>query len=175
MDDESYGGEREGSEVGPRPPVEDDLVVLCKRLNELGARYVVVGGFAIIQAGFARMTGDIDLLIDTNRENEAAVYKALEDLPDKAVLQLDAGDVSSFVVVRVADEVLVDLMRAAAGIDYNEASQNVVIENVQGVQIPFASPQLLWRMKRHTHREKDAGDLVFLRELFAKHGVTPPE
>ncbi|MGI8437989.1 MAG: hypothetical protein ACR2NX_13995 [Chthoniobacterales bacterium] len=173
MDDEIPDGET--SELISRPPLEEDLAKLCRRLNELEARYLVVGGFAISQAGFARPTGDIDLIIDTNLENEARVYKALEDLPDKAVLQLDPGDVAKYIVVRVGDEVLVDLMRSASGIDYAEASQHIVTEEVEGVPIPFASPQLLWRMKRHTHREKDAADLVFLRELFAKHGVTPPE
>ncbi len=172
MDDEIPDGET--SELTPRPPLEEDLVTLCARLNSLGARYIVVGGFAISQAGFGRPTGDIDLLIDTELENEARVYKALEDLPDQAVLQLDPGDVAKYIVVRIADEVLVDLMRSASGIEYSEASAHVVTVDVQGVPIPFASPQLLWRMKRHTHREKDAPDLVFLRELFARHGITPP-
>ncbi|MDP9292592.1 MAG: hypothetical protein M3O82_09550, partial [Verrucomicrobiota bacterium] len=67
------------------------------------------------------------------------------------------------------------LMRSASGIDYGEAARDVVTADVQGVSIPFASPRLLWRMKRHTHREKDAPDLVFLRELFARHGVAPPD
>ncbi|MDP9292317.1 MAG: hypothetical protein M3O82_08135, partial [Verrucomicrobiota bacterium] len=84
-------------------------MALCRRLNQLGARYVVVGGFAISQAGYGRPTGDIDLVIDTELANEALVYKALEILPDKAVRELDPGDVAKFVVVRVADEVLVDL------------------------------------------------------------------
>jgi hypothetical protein len=44
-----------------------------------------------------------------------------------------------------------------------------------GVPIPFASPRLLWRMKARTHREKDSGDLVFLREYFAQRGEAPPE
>jgi hypothetical protein len=43
-----------------------------------------------------------------------------------------------------------------------------------GVPIPFASPRLLWRMKMVTHREKDAGDLVFLRHWFAERGEQPP-
>jgi hypothetical protein len=29
-------------------------------------------------------------------------------------------------------------------------------------------------MKAVTHREKDAGDLVFLRQWFAEHGEQPP-
>ncbi len=174
MADEPDGSECP-EELTSRTPVEEDLVKLCRRLNELGARYVVCGGFAIIRAGYARLTNDIDLLIATDLENEARVYEALEVFSDKAVRELDPGDVGKFVVVRVADEVTVDLMRAAAGIEYAEASQHVVTREVQGVPIPFASPQLLWRMKRHTHREKDAPDLYFLRELFQKHGVTPPE
>lgn len=91
------------------------------------------------------------------------------------MLELDPGDVVKFIVVRVADEVLVDLLRSASGIDYAEAALDIVTTDVQGVPIPFASPRLLWRMKRHTHREKDAPDLVFLRELFVAHGIAPPE
>lgn len=173
MDDEIPDGET--SELTCRPPLEDDLIALCRRLNELGARYVVVGGFAISQAGYGRPTGDIDFVIDTDLKNEALVYRALEILPDKAVRQLEPGDVAKYIVVRVGDEVMVDLMRSAAGIDYAEAARDVVVEELQGVSIPFASPQLLWRMKRHTRREKDAPDLVFLRELFARHGITPPD
>ncbi len=82
---------------------------------------------------------------------------------------------AEYTVVRVADEVVIDLMRSASGTDYAEVVKDMVIREVQGVPIPFASPQLLWRMKAHTHREKDAGDLVFLLEYFAAHGETPPE
>jgi predicted nucleotidyltransferase len=158
-----------------RAPIEDDLVLLCARLNELGAKYLVVGGFAIIYGGYARTTSDIDLVVDTSPDNEARVYRALEVLPDKAVRELDPGDVEKYNVCRVADEVLVDLMRSAGGIRYAEAADNIVWREVQGVGIPFASHQLLWRMKARTHREKDAPDLLFLREYFAARGEQPPE
>jgi hypothetical protein len=46
--------------------------------------------------------------------------------------------------------------------------------DVDGVLIPFASPRLLWRMKSVTGREKDAADLIFLRQWFAARGDTPP-
>jgi hypothetical protein len=136
---------------------------------------VVVGGFAIIYGGYARSTGDIDLVLATDLANEALVYRALEVLPDKAVRELQPGEVAKYVVVRVADEVVVDLMRSASGIEYEEAAKEVVVRQVQGVAIPFASPRLLWRMKAHTYREKDAGDLVFLREYFAARGEQPPD
>ncbi|WP_133795389.1 hypothetical protein [Prosthecobacter fusiformis] len=139
---------------------------MCSKLNEASARYVIVGGFAIIYAGYGRTTGDVDLLMATDLENEASIYRVLEFLPDKAVLELEPGEVEKYTVVRVADEIIVDLMKSASGIDYEEASKDVVIRYVQGVPIPFASPRLLWRMKKNTHREKDAPDLLFLRTQY---------
>jgi uncharacterized protein len=42
---------------------------------------------------------------------------------------------------------------------------DAVTRDVGGVQVPFASPRLLWRMKTVTRRAKAAGDIVFLRPL----------
>ncbi len=52
---------------------------------------------------------------------------------------------------------------------------SVVVREVDGVPIPFASPRLLWRMKVVTHREKDTDDLLFLRQWFARRGEDPPQ
>lgn len=46
-----------------RPPTLADLLLICRSLNEQGARYLVVGGFAVNQHGFPRATVDIDLLV----------------------------------------------------------------------------------------------------------------
>lgn len=147
----------------PRLPVQDDLVRLCRELNRQGARYVVVGGFAVIQHGFLRATEDIDLLVEGSPENQAKVKKALEILPDQAVRELGDDDLRDWVVVRVADEVVVDLMQSACGIDYEGARAGIQTVEIQGVPIPFASPPLLLRMKQ-THREKDAPDREFLEQ-----------
>lgn len=164
----------ETGELISRAPEKADLVDLCRQLQSRGAEFVVVGGFAIIMSGHKRTTGDIDLLIDASLENEAKVFDALATLPDGCVRELDPGDVGRYTVVRVSDEILVDLMASASGIDYAEASKSVVIHEIDGVAIPFASPELLWRMKSRTGREKDRGDLYFLRQLFAARGQLPP-
>lgn len=177
-DDEPTQGEADvegGSELEARAPTQADLVALCARLNELGAKYLVVGGFAIMQAGYPRATGDVDLLIDVRLENEALVFKALEIFPDQIVRELKPGEVEHYGTVRVADEIVIDLMKSACGIAYEEASQDVVVREIAGIPIPFASPRLLWRMKARTHREKDAPDLLFLRQYFELRGEKPPE
>ena len=147
-----------------RPPRLTDLGALCGRLNDAGARYVVIGGMAIIQAGFVRATEDIDLLVDTSPVNIDRVRQALRSLPDKAVDEMTDGDLDQYVVVRVADEIVVDLMKAACGIEYEEASHSSTPVVIDGVSIPFASPQLLWRTKQ-TLRDKDRMDLIFLKSL----------
>ena len=156
-----------------RTPEQDDLVALCRALNECGARYLVVGGFAIIHHGYLRATEDIDLLIQGDLQNQVRVRKALESLPDKAILELGEDDIRQYTVVRVADEILVDLMIAACGIEYEEASKSIQHAEVQGVSIPFADPHLLLRMKQ-TYRHKDAEDRVFLHQKIAElEGRTP--
>ena len=152
-----------------RPPLLEDLVSLCRDLNREGARYVVLGGMAVIQAGFVRATNDVDLLIDTSPENQDRVRRALMALPDGAVRDMAPDDLDRYVVVRVADEFVVDLMKSACGIDYEEARGLVDVVEIQGVAIPFASARLLWRTKQ-TLRDKDKVDLAFLARLLESRG-----
>ena len=152
-----------------RPPTLNDLINLCRRLNDAGANYMVIGGMAIIQQGFVRATEDIDLLIDALPENQDKVRQALMGLPDGAVKEMKPNDLETYIVVRVADEIVVDLMKSACGIDFKEASKDVEWVIIQDVNIPFASAQLLWRMKQ-TVREKDSLDRLFLKKKLNAEG-----
>jgi hypothetical protein len=155
----------------PRVPTIGDLVSLCRRLNDAGARYLVIGGWAIIQHGFGRTTGDIDLLVDSSSENFANIQKAMLTLPDGAIREVQPDDLDKYVVVRVGDEFVVDLMKSACGIEYAEASSSISWMTVQGVKIPFANARLLLRLKQ-THREKDAMDRAYLTELINREQKT---
>jgi len=152
-------------EIGEsRPPTQEEIVSLCRRLNEVGAKYVVVGGLAIQQAGYSRPTLDIDLVIDVAPENEARVLRVVSELPEHAAAELKVGEVAEYTVVRVADVITVDLMKSACGLVYADLVSDAQLREIDGVAIPFASPQKLWLMKQ-TVREKDAVDRLFLRQL----------
>lgn len=73
------------------------------------------------------------------------------------------------------EEGVIDLMQSASGIDFAAAESGIVVREVAGVAIPFASPELLWRMKRTTHREKDKLDLIFLRQVIEVGGGKVPD
>jgi len=159
--------ENDDEELQSRAPEPEDLIKLCRELNNAGAKYIVIGGMAIIHAGFLRATEDIDLLIDISPENQENVRKALMTLPDQAVKDVQPDDLKHYAVVRVGDEITVDLMGKACGLSYDDAKHEIVFKEIDGVKIPLASPELLWKLKQ-TMREKDKLDLIFLKELLKK-------
>jgi hypothetical protein len=144
-----------------RAPEPGDVVRICRALNETGARYLLIGGFAVIAHGAGRFTKDIDLLIDDSPENVMRVKRALAVLSDNAAREVDENDVRAHVVVRVADEVVVDLMGRACGLDYSEAVRDAETIEREGVPIVIASPATLIKLK-NTARPQDALDRSFL-------------
>jgi len=157
-------GESEPEREVTRVPNDADLVALARELNRLGVAYVVVGGFAINRLGFVRATEDIDLLVARDRANQALVKQALEILPDRAIRELGDEDISQWIVVRVNDDITVDLMTEACGVCYEEAVAGIERELIDGVPIPFAGAELMLKMKRSS-REKDVADRSFLQQL----------
>lgn len=145
-----------------RAPELEDLVSLCKALNEENVRYILIGGFAVILHGFVRATKDIDLLVDSSPENIRRLKRAMASLPDNAAALISDDEVQKYRVVRIADEIVVDLMESACGIKYDSASSRTEVITLEGVPIPVASRELLIDMKQ-TVRPGDAVDVQFLK------------
>ena len=156
MDDERDG-------AVSRAPELEDLVALCRALNREGVRYLLIGGFAVILHGFVRTTKDIDLLVDSSDDNVAAIKRALASLPDNAAADIQNGDVRQYTVVRVADEIVVNLMASACGVTYDEAIQlDTERRDIESVTVPLAGKELLIRLK-DTVRPSDRMDVAFLK------------
>jgi hypothetical protein len=145
-----------------RAPEPDDVVRICRALNAAGARYLLIGGFAVVAHGAGRFTKDIDLLVDDAAENVARVRQGLAVLADNAAAEVADDDVQRHVVVRVVDEVVVDLMGRACGLRYSDAAADAETIERDGVAIPVASPSTLIRTK-DTPRPQDAIDRAFLQ------------
>jgi hypothetical protein len=163
MDDPADRGES-------RAPQLQDLLDLCQAFNREEVRYVLIGGFAVILHGFVRSTKDVDFLVDPSEENIRAVKRAMATLPDNAASLLEDDEVQRYQVVRVADEIVVDLLASACGVTYLEAAEGGIESfNLHGVTIPLASKELLIKMK-NTIRESDAMDVRFLRIRIEEEG-----
>jgi len=159
-------GEPESEREVTRVPTDADLVSLARELNRLGVAYVVIGGFAINRLGFVRATEDINLLEARDIANQSLVKKALEILPGRAIKELGDEDIAQWVVVRINDDITVDLMTEACGVRFDDAVEGIETEVIDGVPIPFAGAELMLRMKQSS-REKDSTDRAFLQKLIS--------
>jgi hypothetical protein len=147
-----------------RQPRPEDLTKICAALNREGARYVLIGGFAVIARGLERPTKDIHLLIDPSAENVERIKRALAVLSDNAVQEVESDEIERYDVIRVADEVVVDLMAKACGVTWADAERDSEVLELDGVEIPIAGIQTLIRTKQ-TVRPHDAADIEFLERL----------
>jgi hypothetical protein len=147
-----------------RPPTIDDIRRICRALDEAGARYVLIGGFAVILHGGSRTTKDIDLLVDPEPANVERLKRALSVLEDDAAREIELGDLQRYTVVRVADEVLVDLLAAACGVTWSEARISALRMDLDGTPVIVADVATLIRTKM-TIRPSDAADRAWLESL----------
>lgn len=102
----------------PQAPSGDLTLELLRRFHQEGVEYILVGGQTVRLNGFVRATEDVDVLIRPGRVNGERVIRALRFLASSA--ELDPawfepsadGEVEN---LRVADDLLVDLLFAANG------------------------------------------------------------
>jgi len=140
---------------------EESLLKVCRLLNEQGVHYLIAGGFAVALHQVPRFTADVDLLIEDNDENFARVIEALAGLADGAARELTPRDFRENLVVKIADEVEVDVSRRAWVVTYAEALPGALEETVDGIRIPYLGLRDLIRSKQ-TYREKDRFDIELL-------------
>lgn len=92
-------------------------------------------------------------------------------LPDNAIALIADDEIEKYQVVRIADEIVVDLLKSACGVDYARASVGgIEIKTIEGVPIPVGRKELLIETKQ-TARPSDAADVQFLRLRIAAERV----
>lgn len=148
-------------------PHSDLFLQLLRRFQEEGVQYVLVGGQAVRLNGFMRVTEDVDVLLKPSRANGEKIIRALSFLPSS--IDLDPawfeppsnGEVEN---IRVADDLLVDLLFTANGQTYDGLQQDVVELHVEGVTVKLLNINGLLKTKTD-YREKDILDKAVLTRL----------
>ena len=149
--------------------MEDALLDLLRRFQDAGVQYVLVGGQAVRLNGFLRATEDIDILLPSSIENGRRVMRALAFLPSGKDLQADWFEVSSGEPenIRIADELLIDLLFAANGQTYESLQDNASTLLIDGVAVRTLDIEGLLKTKTD-YRPKDQIDREVLQRLKAQ-------
>lgn len=155
-------------------------------LDESNVRFVVVGGVAVVLQGYARLTADIDLVIDLDESNVRRTIDALTARGLRPVLPVNALDFAdpakraewietkNLQVFSMRDErnplLTVDLF-AREPIPFEELWSRADSVTLAGRTIRVASIEDLIRMKRAAARPQDSADIVELETIARKrHG-----
>jgi hypothetical protein len=155
----------------------DPLLRLLARFREEGVEYVLVGGQAVRLNGYLRATEDIDVLVKATRANGEKIIRALNFLPSSVELEPQwfvpdpDGQVEN---IRIADELLLDLLLAANGHTYESVLQHVREIEVEGVSIRVLNIDGLLKTKTD-YREKDILDKQVLERIRKGIGDTAPD
>jgi hypothetical protein len=140
------------------------LLRVCSLLNKHRAQYLIIGARACWLHGYVRATMDVDILVPQDLENHARVIAALSELEDHAATELTPQDLAQNVVIKIADEVEVDVSTRAWKVSYADAIGTSLKATIEGVKVPYVDLQTLIKSKS-TQREQDKVDVQRLRSL----------
>jgi hypothetical protein len=157
-----------------RPATLEDLKLLLASLNEHGADYLLIGGYALAAHGYQRATIDIDLLVPATSAAGQRIKEALMVLPDQAAREIDPAWFEQGENIRVADAFVVDIMLNANGQTFDTLSQYGQIINFDGIPVRTVNLEGLLLTKQ-TMRDKDTADRIVIEralDVFRKHVPT---
>ena len=149
-----------------RPATWEDVKRLARYLEEAGAEYAIIGGYALAAHGLSRFTEDVDVLVNPAVANSRRWIVALSRLPDGAAREL-AADPDVFATgqryaIRINDEITVDVLPAAAGHDWDELKRHIVERDIDGMRVKVLDLEGLLKTKE-VPRPKDQADADAIR------------
>jgi hypothetical protein len=157
--------------------LDPELDVAVAAMVAEDARFVVIGGFAVIANRFIRATEDIDFLAPDDIDNDRRVLAALVKLGgmrfrDEAPLGEDhlLGQTHLRTKTRAG---VIDILRGGLPpLDYDTVEERAMHADYGGVRFLVAGLNSIVGFKRLADRPRDRNDLIGLAEI---HGELPIE
>ena len=139
-----------------------DLLNLFK-VNQV--KYMVIGGYAVVQYTEPRFTKDLDLWISTHPDNAEAVFNALKEFgaPLEGMTPKDFSEEGYFYQMGVPP-VRVDILMGIPGVQFDEAWERRVEVQFDDVPVTIIAKQDLIAAKRAAGRPQDLLDADSLEQ-----------
>jgi len=145
--------------------VNSDFTDLLNLFNRNHVKYLVIGGYAVIQHAEPRYTKDLDLWISTDRLNAIAVYKSLREFgaPLVDLTEADFAEEGYFYQMGVPP-MRVDILMGIPGIIFKKAWENRMEVDFDNLLVSFMSREDLITAKRASGRPQDLIDADLLSQ-----------
>ena len=139
--------------------VNSDFSDLLRIFNDNNVRYLIIGGYAVVQYAEPRYTKDLDIWISTDTANATSVYKALKEFgaPLAKLAEADFSEEGYFYQMGVPP-VRVDILMGIPGVAFEAAWEKRVEVNFDELLVSFISKEDLITAKRVSGRPQDLMD-----------------
>jgi predicted nucleotidyltransferase len=145
--------------------VNSDFSELLRIFNANHVKYLVIGGYAVVQYAEPRFTKDLDVWISTDGANAKAVYKALKEFgaPLTDLTVKDFSEEGYFFQMGVPP-VRVGVLMGIPGTNFEECWERRVEVDFDGLKVNFISKRDLITSKRASGRPQDLLDADSLEQ-----------
>ncbi len=145
--------------------VNSDFSDLLNLFNANHVKYLVIGGYAVVQYAEPRYTKDLDIWIGVDKENAAAVYKSLKEFgaPLAELTEADFSEEGYFYQMG-RPPMRIDILMGIPGIEFEQAWQNKFEVDFDGLMVKFISREDLIASKKASGRPQDLIDADLLSQ-----------
>ena len=145
--------------------VNSDFTELLNLFNSNHVKYLIIGGYAVIQYAEPRYTKDLDIWVSASTTNAAAVYKSLREFgaPLSGLTQADFAEEGYFYQMGVPP-IRVDILMGIPGIAFMQAWEKRVEVDFDDLTVSFISREDLIIAKRAAGRVQDLIDADLLAQ-----------
>lgn len=149
-----------------------DFKDLLRCLNHFHAKYLVIGGYAVIEYSEPRYTKDLDIWVKADKKNAALVYKALARFgaPVSMLSPDDFAEAGYFFQMGIAPS-RIDILMSVKGLVFETAWKNKVEAVLFKTKVNLISRQDLIKAKLASKRPQDLIDAETLKQ--AKKATKP--
>lgn len=143
--------------------LNEDYKEMLQLLLEEHVDFMIVGAYALGTHGYPRATGDIDIWVKPNNINSKKIYKALARFgAPLGQIQIDEFSTEGIIFQIGVIPRRIDIITKIDGVTYEEADEDKIIVEIEGLKIPVISLEKFIRNKMATGREKDELDIKTL-------------
>jgi len=144
--------------------VNQDFRDLLQALNRQRARFLIVGGYAVIKHTEPRYTKDLDIWIETGVENAERVVEALLEFgaPLGDLTPIDFTAKGFYFTMGIAPN-RIDIWFDLSGVDFERCWRRRVPGQIGDVDVNFISRDDLIINKESVRRMQDLADAEKLR------------
>lgn len=149
--------------------LQKDLREFIESFNSRAVEYLVVGAHAVAFHGHPRFTGDLDFLVRPTRENASRIMESLHSFGFSDLdLTMDDFLRPDLVLQLGRPPNRIDLLTSITGVSIDEAWNERVAGELDGLPVFFLGRDTLLRNKEATGRDQDIADARKLRATAAR-------